>query len=204
MAQVKIIAIPDPNVKGLEGENLGLDRGWIKNFHAAAGYQAISGYKSIDGLIAKIKAVLEAQPYPCLRVLEVVAHGSPGMCDGIKGNGFGFGFGIRNLENVGGGLCDRMDIYLSGCNTGCTGRGHSISIAELIASILKYEQGTFDKKIVVYGSLGYLAGFNMPIRGYTPKSHRVSTSRGKPAGAPYKGSKDAKGDYCWKPFRKGW
>ena len=67
--------------------------------------------------------------------------------------------GLRNLT-----LCDFVDIYLSGCNTGCIDPSEPlgvetdhISIAQRLAEALPYTPGHFEHRIKVYGAAGYNA-----------------------------------------------
>lgn len=156
---LQIFATPDPGTAGLNGDGLS-DWYDLSDIDAhSLGYQRAKGYGSINDLIAKIQAALITNPTECLELLEIWAHGNPGVCNG---------FTAQNIATLGNQLktwhtatrlCDVVNIYLSGCNTGVFYAGNE-SLAQALSRQTPTEAGD-NVRINVYGSVGYLSGTKM-------------------------------------------
>ncbi len=163
---------------------------------------AVTGYRGVADLVAKIQAVLQATPGdPCLRTLEIDAHGNPVVINDYQiGQTAAWAQALKALP-----WCDQAVIYLGGCNTGVkigTGASARGSIAESLAHAMPFTAGGFEVRLTVYGSCGFLSG-----NWATSSNLRTSlVYRGKHNGkkvtwGPYTGAREATGADVWNAFR---
>ena len=152
---IKVLALPDTGWK---------DAAEKSAFHRSAqttagvGSVVILDYTSADDLVARIQAAIQQDPDgPCLAVLDIWAHSNPQVANAFCSSTVGsWGAKFKTLR-----WCDSADLYLSGCNTGlqtspgppATNRG---PIAKLLADSMPFVTGTFESRITVHGSKGYL------------------------------------------------
>jgi hypothetical protein len=156
----------------------------------------VMDYDDLDALISLTAQELDLDPdHPCLRSLEVDAHGSPTGCDAIQAASIAAaGQKLMTLK-----WCDNGSIYLAGCNTGnkIPGAGNAKSVAEQLANAMAYNASSFPHHITVYGSNGYLSGTHMQGNESTSPTTRID-------GTDYPGYTDgqqASGSACWREFR---
>jgi hypothetical protein len=200
---MKFIATPDPGVPGLNGN--GLEAEFLRVSAAAAGqgYTYVGGWRSLDALFQSIKNTLDTNNFDCIELLEIDAHGSPALCDGVSSNATAaFGALLRTVR-----LCDEVRIYLSGCNTGVR-----IATSESLAQLVSRQTPTEavdNVRVTVYGSVGYLSGTNMEGNATTGRDARVDCHYYPPypdvtdGGTRYPGSSDAAGAASYRGFREG-
>ena len=201
---LKVIVSPDPAAPGMSGE--GREDLITRRRQAAPtrGWHFGGLYSSIDGLIASVKAILDANPTECLETLEVNAHGNPGVCNGItQSSASAFGQGLRRLR-----LCDTVTIYLSGCNTGVRHQRHE-SIAQ-IASRHTPTEADDHVRVNVHGTIGFSIGTKMEDTIHTVRKTKYRGRKYAPypdvtdtAGNVHPGSREASGDACLRGFREG-
>jgi len=202
---MKIIAIPNFTTPGMGGSGLSGEQTRVIANAPAHDYQVVTGYTSLADLIAKIKPILDADNFNCMELLEIDAHGNPNMANGIThANAATFGTLLRTLN-----LCDTVDIYLSGCNTGVNVAGN-IPVAQAISANAPTVAND-NIQVTVYGSVGYMSSTNMEGNGRT--SRDATTSAGYFPPYPdasdgihqgvYPGSYEAVGSACFRAFREG-
>lgn len=151
MSEVKIFAMPDPTVPELHGDGLDTKRADMQANHSSYGYEYISDFQSINNLIQRVRAILVAQQ-GCLRLLEIDAHGNPLLCDGLGvADATHFGAQLKTLN-----LCDLVEVYLNGCNTGVQYHG-TPSLAQQVSQSGP-TQANEHVRCIVYGAVGYLSG----------------------------------------------
>jgi hypothetical protein len=152
--QIKIFAVPN-NTEELNGDRLDHLRQTAPRRAQLAGWQYIPGCANASDLRSQIARILNRRPRSCLRALEIRGHGNPTCNDGITTRTVTeYAHYFRSLRNR---MCDQVDIWLSGCNTGLTRDGTrlSTSIAEDLCNELPYDPSRFDVHIIVHGTLGY-------------------------------------------------
>lgn len=156
---LQIFATPDPGTAGLNGDGLS---DWYDRADTDAhslGFQRAKGYGSINDLIAKIQGTLISNPNDCLELLEIWAHGNPGVINGFTTENIAILGNQLKTWHTDTRLCDVVNIYLSGCNTGVFYAGKE-SLAQALSRLTPTEAN--DKvRINVYGSVGYLSGNHM-------------------------------------------
>lgn len=180
--------------------------------NAPATWEVILGYDNLADLINKINQYLIIDPdHPCLKTLEIDAHGSPvSINDMTRTDVSTWTTQLKTLK-----WCDEASIYLSGCNTGLT-RTTRITdparvgpIAQQLANALLYNQATFPHKIWVYGSNGYLSGTHVEgnektVDTFTEYEFALSippwTST---VWKKYPGGSNSSGGACWIGFKNG-
>lgn len=200
---MKFIVTPDPSVPDLHGNGL---QDYYRRIAAAAaghGYTHVGGWASLAAMFQTIKNLLDANHFDCMAVLEIDAHGSPGLCDGVTiANAATFGTLLRTVR-----LCDEVHIFLSGCNTGVR-----TATAESLAQTVSRHtptQAADNVRVTVYGSVGYLSGSHMAGSARTSRETRVDCHYYPPypdvmdGGTRHQGSTDASGAACYRGFREG-
>jgi hypothetical protein len=205
---LKVFATPDPGTKGMLGE--GLSNEYTRNDAVAQlhGYNRAKGYISIADLIAKVQGILITNPNDCLELIEVSAHGNPQVLNGIlPGNVAMIGTQLKTWHTAAR-LCDEVNIYLTGCNTGVRTKANE-SIAQSLSKQTPTEASD-NVRITVYGSVGYLSGTNM---GGTTSTRADSTAGGHyyppypnvtdSQGTVHSGSMASQGAASYRGFREG-
>jgi hypothetical protein len=167
---------------------------------ARADLSFVGGYREIDDLIAKVNAALAADPdLPCLRSLEIRAHGNPVSCDDFQiSEAAEWGRKLKTLK-----WCDEGAIYLSGCNTGLTlhpPRRVPGPLAEALAQAMAVVPGAFENHITVYGSAGYKSGSRAEGNLNTILSFTQKTGAKKTFWGEYPGARATNGDAVWDAF----
>ncbi|WP_026959369.1 hypothetical protein [Aliagarivorans taiwanensis] len=175
-------------------------------------WEIILGYDNLADLITKVNQLLTINPgNPCLKVLEIVAHGNPiSINDMSRLDVTNWAAQLKTLN-----WCDEAEIYLSGCNTGLprTTRIQDPArvgpIAQQLAKAMPFDAQNFAHKIRVYGSKGYLSGshgegnekivdsfneYNFALA-WPPVSRTVWQR--------YPGGSSATGNACWANFKNG-
>jgi|SRR5579862_958458 len=191
-AQLKVIAFPDDD-ENIGGNDLDTARKAVKKAAPGAGYTFIEGYSETGDLIAQLKDILKANPQKCLTTLEIVAHSNPEICNGLEPLTIGgFGKSFMKLR-----LCDNVEIYLSGCNTGLVPPRAVLSsnrqaVAKQLVDTMPYNASTFPVHVTVYGTLGYMLQGTSGMQG-NPQVQR-SYRHGGVDYPIYPGSKDANGN----------
>lgn len=198
---IKIVALPD-NTRALHGTGLNTTRATYSANHGAQGHELIPTFSSITDLWTKIRAICmrNAPDMDCLTVLELGAHGSPDMIDGISDEVFNdntddFGQFVKQNKDI---LCDEVHIYCSGCNTGID-FGPWDSIAENICDDIPFDPTNFPHHVSVYGTKGY------KVQG---TSHMMGNERviaegrrnGRVIHPSYWNGVDANGNNVWNRF----
>jgi hypothetical protein len=170
-------------------------------------------YHNVDELVQQVGLLLTIDPdKPCLRSLEIWAHGNPGLINDLgTGGAANWGAKLKTLK-----WCDVCTIYLAGCNTGLSlgppfPAARRVPIAKSLADAMKYDSATFPVHITVYGSAGYLSGCHSIGRTSTQTSFTETSWhagwtfppiwREKTVWEPYDGSRDASGDQVWNAFQ---
>lgn len=174
----------------------------IDNAESKYGHKVIKAFSTVDDLANKVAALLTADPdHPCLSLLEIKSHANPTVCNSIDFESVAAAGGkLRKLK-----WCDTGSIYLSGCNTALTLPGvveipPKGPLAQRLAKAMWVTPGTFESKITVFGTVGYLNGTHM--KGDT-KVTEISNGDGPFRYNAYDGATDAKGTACWQGF-KNW
>jgi hypothetical protein len=156
---IKIHATPDPGTAGMLGDGLDDEYNRADINAQADGYQRVKGYISINDLFAKIQAALITNPNDCLEIIEINAHGNPGICNGFTAQNIAsFGSQLATWHQATR-LCDVVSIYFTGCNTGVRIAGTE-SLAQALSRLTPTEAGG-NVRINVYGSVGYISGSHM-------------------------------------------
>ncbi len=151
MSTIKILALP---ATGWNYDNERDDfMGRIRQCNPQ-GYYVINGFTSAADLKSRIQDTIDNEgDFPALESLEIWAHGHNGKTDGVTFiNAAGWGQTLKGITS----WADEASIYLSGCNSGLTGR----SVAKALATGMQFETGQFEHHIKVYGAAGYLYGSN--------------------------------------------
>ncbi|WP_119391062.1 hypothetical protein [Taklimakanibacter lacteus] len=171
---------------------------------AAAGYQVIPSFTGPGDLITSVGAILDANSFDCLELLEIVAHGDPTYLDDILDEP-SFGASLKTVR-----LCDVCHLYLSGCNT-AVNLSRMFSHAQLV-SLHGPTVAADGVMLTVYGAKGYVAGLHMDGSEDTVGNRGVGGVylAGYPdapdgSGNPGVniGSINAVGQACWRGYREG-
>lgn len=188
---IRVFATPDPGTAGLNGDGLS---DWYDRADTDAhslGFNRAKGYTSIADLIAKIQAILITNPNECLEYIEIYAHGNPRVCNGITINNIAtIGTQLKTWHSAAR-LCDEVNIYLTGCNTGVWFAGNE-SLAQALSRQTPTEAND-NVRVNVFGSIGYLRGNHM--KGNTSTSTDATVKHGgqKDYFAPYPSVTDSQG-----------
>lgn len=164
---------------------------------------AVSRYNGVADLVRKVEALIQADPdRPCLRSLEIEAHANPVSIDDFPiRNAGAWGTALQGLP-----WCDNASLYLSGCNTGLK-RRHGItpsgSIAEELRDSMRFQTGTFEVRLTIFGTAGYQTGSH--ARGNTRVVSSYTTGFGpwREHHGSFVGARDASGAAAWNSF-KNW
>lgn len=168
----------------------------------------ILGYTDVDDLVNQVRAHLTIDPdHPCLRSLEIWAHGNPSLVNDLTAAGAAvWGPKLRTLP-----WCDNAAIYLAGCNTGLAARRGSV--AKSLADAMPFTPGSFAVHLTVHGSCGYLSGCHTLGGEATSVGHSTSTfefvwwppffRRVVTPWEEYTGARDAQGSQVWNSFKNG-
>ncbi|TGY89747.1 hypothetical protein E5163_00975 [Marinicauda algicola] len=198
-SMVDVIAIPANGWNGTERA----DKDRAANAAAAARNDllAVTGYVEIDDLVSKVAAALAADPQsPCLRSLEIHAHGNPVQVDDfLAWERAEWGRKLKTLN-----WCDQAEIYLAGCNTGLEmppSYGWPGPLARDLATNMAFTQGQFEVRITVYGSAGYLYGARALGGLRTIRQYVQKKGGRKKFWNIYPGARDANGTDVWNAFR---
>lgn len=198
---IKIVALPD-NTTALHGTGLITTRATYTVNYAAKGHELIPTFSSIADLWAKIRAICmrNAPDVDCLTVLEIGAHGSPDLIDGISDEVFNdntdnFGLLVKQNKDI---LCDEVHIYCSGCNTGID-FGPWDSIAENICDDIPFDPSNFAHHVSVYGTKGYKVQGTSHMMS---NEHVIAEGRigGRVTHPSYWNGEDANGNNVWNRF----
>jgi hypothetical protein len=204
---LQIIAIPDPTKPELAADGLERETTRVRNRAPGLGYRLIAGYTSLADLLTKIRQLLTDEQ-ACLSILEIDAHGNPGLCNGLtSANVAQFGTDLETLN-----LCDAVSIFLSGCNTGVTNRNDAMrrSLAQVLsASTPRVDPDNV--QVTVFGSVGYLSGTNAEGNAKCRTSCTTGTGSKKQFYSPYPPSEDGTqpgtqagdGAAAYRAFREG-
>lgn len=187
-----------------------------------SGFQLVD-YQTFDDLAATIQRLLNDDPdHPCLHVVEIYHHGSPISLDnmhrrtavapagGVAPPPAAGSDDVRNWGTALGALtpwCDEGKIFLSGCNTGLTPISlPGPSLAALLAAALPAFSPTFQHRIRVYGSAGYLTGSHAGADEHIRDSYSTGalwwSVDHPPRGI---GARSGPGGNAWNEFRNpGW
>jgi hypothetical protein len=165
---------------------------------------ALKRFNGVDDLVARIERLMKSQPnIPCLRSLEIRAHGNPVDIDDFQVNDAGaWGTKLRTLT-----WCDQASVYLSGCNTGLSrrpGLTPSGPIAKELRDSMRFTPGSFEVRLTVYGTAGYKYGSH--AEGNTRVTREVTSSFlfwSTVRSEAFPGSRDASGAKAWIAF-KNW
>ena len=188
---------------------------WIES-NKAAETQFIRGYRMIPELIQQIQALMAADPdHPCLRTLEIKAHGGPTSMDSI------WSCTISDEANQLKALrwCDEAHIYLAGCNTGLKraqsdpGQWHG-PLAKDLADAMAFDPGSFAVHLTVHGTKGYAWGGHLSGAAGCRPDHSETTFNGPSWDWPwnwfttvhsetYEGAVSASGADVWQSFKNG-
>jgi hypothetical protein len=198
-SQIDIAALPADGWEGTEFQ----DNENAFNTAAAGNPElhAVTGYREIDDLVNRIKAILDADPdFPCLRSLEISAHGNPIDCDDYQiAESATWATKLKTLR-----WCDEGAIYLSSCNTGLALPPPRIvrgPLAEALATAMAVQPGQFENHITVYGTAGYLSGTRTEGNLDTIKSFNQKKGKKKTFWEEYPGAREATGNQVWNAFR---
>jgi hypothetical protein len=131
---------------------------------------------------------------PCLCTLEIWSHGNPDRCGGITAHTVvAFAAELDKLMS-----CDNLDIYLSGCNTGCRNwtpgpinqESNQENVAELLADQLPgAAHPNKSYRVTVYGTKGYHS--NTHASGNSQTSQDYSSGSPPTYHGPYSRSANA-------------
>ena len=175
----------------------------------------VLGYMTIDDLVKKVEALLTIDPdHPCLKSLEIWAHGNPGLVNDLTAAGAArWGPRLMTLN-----WCDEASIYLAGCNSGLQ-RGPRYPaprrgpVAKSLADAMPFDQNNFAVHLTVFGSTGYLTschtlGNERTVKTYSTTSWHAGWQwppiwRTKNQRVTYAGAQAAQGNQVWKPFKNG-
>ncbi|MGA7179689.1 MAG: hypothetical protein WBX11_08910 [Thiobacillaceae bacterium] len=146
---IKVLAIPS------SGWNYGGEQAdFVDRIRACnpSGYYVINGFSDAADLAQRIQSIINGLPnYPALEQLEIWCHAHSGKIDGITVlNVATWSQALKGISS----WSDEASIYLSGCNSGLTGR----SVAQALANAMPFQVGQFEHHIHVYGAAGYLYG----------------------------------------------
>lgn len=180
--------------------------------NAPSNWEVILGYDDLADLINKIDQYLIIDPdHPCLKTLEIDAHGSPTSINGMtRTDVTTWATQLKTLP-----WCDEASIYLAGCNTGLTKSTRITNpavvgpIAKQLANAMAFNQATFAHKIWVYGSNGYLSGTHVEgnektVETFTEYNWAWSfPPLTKTVWEKQPGGSNATGDACWIGFKNG-
>jgi len=189
------------------------ERNLVDNAPADTGL--VLGYTAIGDLVQKVDALITIDPdHPCLKSLEIWAHGNPGLIDNLTAAGAAtWGPQLMTLN-----WCDEASIYLAGCNSGlqlssrypASRRG---PVAKSLADAMPYDANNFKVHLTVYGSNGYLRsnhtlGNESTIKSFSTTSWHAGWQippfwRETTNWPPYAGSQAAQGNQVWIPFKNG-
>ncbi|HWA27987.1 MAG TPA: hypothetical protein VG734_20210 [Lacunisphaera sp.] len=175
----------------------------------------ILGYKDVDDLVQQTQAHLAIDPdHPCLRSLEIWAHGNPGLINDLASTGAAtWGAKLKALP-----WCDNAAIYLAGCNTGLQlGNNYPASrrgpVAKNLADAMAFDPASFAVHLTVFGSAGYLSGCHTTADESTSVGHSTWEIKVGWALPPiwrevtvwdeYAGARAAQGQQVWNPFKNG-
>lgn len=161
---------------------------------------SVSRYVGVADLVARVQSLIQADPdVPCLRSLEIVAHGNPVTADD---------FPIHDAANWGTQLavlnwCDEASIYLSGCNTGVsTARSvPSGPLAAALAASMSFQAGTFEVHLTVFGAAGYITGTHAQGNSTVVAEFTTGILLWTEHHEPMVGARDASGNNAWNAFR---
>ena len=176
----------------------------------------VRGYTDVANLVAQVAALIQADPrHPCLRTLEINAHGYPLSIDGL--------YSFADLEDDTELLkslpwCDVAHFYLAGCNTGLAKAREvppwSGPIAKDVAEKMGYDAGSFAVHLTVYGTRGYSRGTRLGggiSCSATHTEYQFTPGLTWPwnwvtavPSETYEGAADASGDQTWVSFKHGW
>ena len=185
----------------LEHDNF--ERYLVDNAPPAPGHGLVLGYDNVDDLVQQVDALLTIDPdLPCLHSLEIWAHGNPVSVNDLSRPGFNWGQKLMTLK-----WCDEASIYLTGCNTGLARRRGPANtrgpIAKMLADAMPFDAGSFEHKITVYGSAGYLRGSHATGGTRTTAGKSTGMLWWKQDWETYPGARDATGNNVWNSF-KNW
>lgn len=201
---MKFYATPDPAAAGMGGNGLGDYYRRSGAAAAAAGHNHADAWANLATLFTKIKNELDANNFDCMALLEIDAHGSPGTCDGVLASGAAaFGALLRTVR-----LCDNVDIFLSGCNTGVR-TATSESLAQIVSRHTPTEAA--DRvRVNVWGAVGYISGNHMQGTANSARDCRVDCHyyppyppSTNPNGTPAPGSSAGSGAAAFRGYREG-
>jgi hypothetical protein len=151
---VKIILMPDPAAPTMHAGGLKDEYDRVQAAAAGAGYIPLRGDRTLAGAMTTVARIVAAR-HDCLSVLEIDAHGNPWLCDGIPWRqAAAFGDLLKKVT-----LCDQVNIYLAGCNTGVRTENEE-SLAQEISRHTPTEAKDH-VRVTVFGSVGYLTGTHM-------------------------------------------
>jgi hypothetical protein len=221
--QMIFLAIPGGKFFGgpsdyIGGENLGPDRDQAKSWEKSTPGAAYVEYFSLSVMLNEIRVRLAAETWmvgtkvvkgACLRQLEICAHGRPGRSNGItEENVDYFADYLKHLN-----LCDELDIYLSGCNTGVY--NSSGATGDSIAQLLSAAGPTISENNVqctVWGAVGYMSGMHATGNEKCFETAHVVDAQGvshdytgyaPSRNGRHPGSQSGSGSSCWRGFREG-
>ena len=206
---LQIFATPDPVTAGLNGDGLSDWQDSADTDAHSRSFQRAKGYTSINDLIAKIQGTLIINPNECLELIEIWAHGNPGVCNGLTPQNIATLGSQLKTWHTDARLCDVVSIYFSGCNTGVWFAGNE-SLAQAMSRLTPTEAND-NVRINVYGSVGYLSGTHMQGNANTYTDARVHGDYFAPfpdttdnqGTVVHPGSTVAKGATCYRGFREG-
>jgi hypothetical protein len=214
--QVRIVCIPSAADPVNGGANTSRTPKQVKESALASGYAFIGGYANLQELVDRIRERLAQETWTsggmqlhggCLEVLELYGHGSPLSCNGLWYDTVPwFAAQLKNTA-----LCDEVNIYLTGCNTGLT-RPYVVqdlsanppiyrvqqSIAELLAIEMAFQPGVFEHRITVHGTCGYSSGTHVGGDNETFQTLEGGQTTACPM---YHGARKASGNSCYNSFR---
>jgi hypothetical protein len=178
------------------------ERHLVDNAPPAPRHGLVLGYGDVADLVDKVDQLLTIDPdHPCLRSLEIVAHGSPIFVDGLtRTDVSGWGRELKQL-----GWCDEANLYLSGCNTGLARRRGPPAargpIARLLAGAMPFDPVDFPHKLTVLGTAGYVTGSHATGDIESTPEYSTGMLWWEVEYVVYPGARTASGSRVWNPFR---
>ena len=164
----------------------------------------VTDFDAIDSLVNQVQAEIDIDPdHPCLKSLEIVAHGEPVSCDGMDRSDAGtWATKLKQLP-----WCDVAAIYLSGCNTGLArdrgDPGVMGPVAKLLADAMPFDAAAFVHRISVYGAAGYISGANASRDEAVTLDYSTGWLFWRVDYETYKGARTASGAQSWNEFKNG-
>lgn len=199
-SEINITAI---STNGWGREREAVETGLVRN--APSDHGLVLDYVGVHDLVQRVQALITIHGNPCLKSLEIVAHGDPISSNDLTRTDVNdWGVQLKTLP-----WCDEANIYLSSCNSGLA-RTTSFNdpnvngpIAQLLANAMPFDVNNFAHKIIVHGSNGYISGTNATGDLATTASYSEGVACWRTDYPTYKGAQNATGSAVWNQFKNG-